>query len=678
MKGFIDEPVRWCTLSKAEFDKCETLASELKYYVTSLADTHKSLECIQRANHEECMFMLDQSKADIVSLDANELFIGGRHHSLVPIMKEVYPGNEESYYSVAVIQKGGNLSDIGSIAELRDTVACFPSVSSMAGWIIPISTLIEKNVMEIVDCNNHIKSASQFFSGGCAVNILTNKYNPLGDNDQTLCNACGSETQGIRCSTQDPYAGYVGALKCLVSKGQVAFVKHNTVTHAIEAYNEYFPYSPDDFELLCLDGRHAPLSDYMTCNWGEVPSNALSTSSAKTQDEREALQKFLKVISQYFSEKHTANSTSVTTFYLFESFPRYGQGYDLLVSDDAVRLVEVVSTQQNFQVYLPKRVLKNIETVRSCPVEKMVLCVISYPEYAKCLKMKIALEAQLLKPRMDCMMGNSQIGCMVAIQNGEADVSLFEAGDIYTAGLKYDRFTCHPSVMHGGGWVLPMAYLLNNDLIRGYGCNSIRAASEYFQKSCAPGAMSPIYRAFRCLVEGGGNVAFLKHTTVAENTNGKNRMWWARNTLTVDYQLLCRDGTRGDISSYEDCNLGMVRSNAIVTRGGYDKNFTQILAFTNLFLYAQQLFGRDVDDAWNFQLFKSNEPYSDLIFQDATQQLVPLDEEEMHYHPYLGRDFINARYRVDCTASASCPKLSVGLLLLLLVTMNYKKFLRLL
>ncbi|RXG58964.1 Melanotransferrin [Armadillidium vulgare] len=393
-QSFIDEPVRWCTLSKAEFDKCETLASELKYYETSLADTHKSLECIQVRN-------------------------------------------EESYYSVAVIQKGGNLSDIGSIAELRDTVACFPSVSSMAGWIIPISTLIEKNIMEIVDCNNHIKSASQFFSGGCAVNILTNKYNPLGDNDQTLCNACGSETQGIRCSTQDPYAGYVGALKCLVSKGQVAFVKHNTVTHAIEAYKEYFPYSPDDFELLCLDGRHAPLSDYMTCNWGEVASNAIVTSSAKTQDEREALQKFLKVITQYFSEKQATNTTSVTTFYLFESFPRYGQGYDLLVSDDAVRLVEVVSTQQNFQVYLPKRVLKNIETVRSCPVEKMVLCVISYPEYAKCLKMKIALEAQLLKPRMDCMMGNSQIGCMVAIQNGEADVSLFEAGDIYTAGLKY-------------------------------------------------------------------------------------------------------------------------------------------------------------------------------------------------------------------------------------------------
>ena len=48
--------------------------------------------------------------------------------------------------------------------------------------------------------------------------------------------------------------------------------------------------------------------------------------------------------------------------------------------------------------------------------------------------------------------------------------------------------------MHGGGWVVPMAYLLNNDLIRQYGCNSVRAASEYFQKACVPGALTSYYR----------------------------------------------------------------------------------------------------------------------------------------------------------------------------------------
>ena len=49
---------------------------------------------------------------------------------------------------------------------------------------------------------------------------------------------------------------------------------------------------------------------------------------------------------------------------------------------------------------------------------------------------------------------------------------------------------------------------------------------------------------FSTLVEGGGNVAFIKHTTVTENCDGKRKGWWARNQLTVDYELLCRDGTR--------------------------------------------------------------------------------------------------------------------------------------
>lgn len=44
------------------------------------------------------------------------------------------------------------------------------------------------------------------------------------------------------------------------------------------------------------------------------------------------------------------------------------------------------------------------------------------------------------------------------------------------------------------------------------------------------------------MVEGGGNVAFVKHTTVYENADGKRKQWWARNTLSYDFQLLCPDG----------------------------------------------------------------------------------------------------------------------------------------
>jgi hypothetical protein len=43
-----------------------------------------------------------------------------------------------------------------------------------------------------------------------------------------------------------------------------------------------------------------------------------------------------------------------------------------------------------------------IEGVRQCPVGQMTLCVTSEPEMRKCVRMRTALNAQLLSPKMSC------------------------------------------------------------------------------------------------------------------------------------------------------------------------------------------------------------------------------------------------------------------------------------
>jgi len=64
-------------------------------------------------------------------------------------------------------------------------------------------------------------------------------------------------------------------------------------------------------------------------------------------------------------------------------------------------------------------------------------------------------------------------------------------------------------------------------------------------------------------------------------------------------------------------------------------------------------------------MFTSPEPYSDLIFQDATQQLASIDSSLRHYSEWLGENFMLARRLVDCRASGT-KSLPLGVITLLL------------
>lgn len=65
----------------------------------------------------------------------------------------------------------------------------------------------------------------------------------------------------------------------------------------------------ENFELLCLDGSRKPIDEYRLCNWGEIPSRAIVTSSATKQVTRKLYQRFLEKAARRFS-KDGANSTT--------------------------------------------------------------------------------------------------------------------------------------------------------------------------------------------------------------------------------------------------------------------------------------------------------------------------------------------------------------------------------
>ena len=126
----------------------------------------------------------------------------------------------------------------------------------------------------------------------------------------------------------------------------------------------------EDFELLCLDGSRRSIGGYRDCNWGQIPSDAVATTSAKSIETRLKYQAFLGKLVEMFGSR-TANprpsdfrnatirpsgafSPNIidskplpnTPFKLFQSAPRYGMLSNLIFQDDSVSLKVIAGPQQ--------------------------------------------------------------------------------------------------------------------------------------------------------------------------------------------------------------------------------------------------------------------------------------------------------------------------------------------
>lgn len=250
-----------------------------------------------------------------------------------------------------------------------------------------------------------------------------------------LCQLCIGKVPGGWCNSQDPYIGFEGAFRCLVEAGEVAFLKHTTVQEMVDS-KLYKGKSADEFELICKNGQRMAVGEYLQCNWGMVPSNALVVSSAKPIDERKHIQRFLQSAVRHYAHKASSNSsnnfenrdrfnintnnnrfddrfnrnddrngrnpfgTSSTTanpfnntilyenFEMFES-ERYGRRLNLLFQDSTYGLKLIDERDQTFKSYLGNHE-EIIYDIRQCPIKKMTMCVTSDPEFEKCVKMKVS------------------------------------------------------------------------------------------------------------------------------------------------------------------------------------------------------------------------------------------------------------------------------------------------
>nr|6O0D_A Chain A, Saxiphilin [Aquarana catesbeiana]6O0D_B Chain B, Saxiphilin [Aquarana catesbeiana]6O0E_A Chain A, Saxiphilin [Aquarana catesbeiana]6O0E_B Chain B, Saxiphilin [Aquarana catesbeiana]6O0F_A Chain A, Saxiphilin [Aquarana catesbeiana]6O0F_B Chain B, Saxiphilin [Aquarana catesbeiana]8D6U_A Chain A, Saxiphilin [Aquarana catesbeiana]8D6U_B Chain B, Saxiphilin [Aquarana catesbeiana] len=663
------------TCERHELPKC------LKERQVALGGDEKVLgrfvpQCDEKGNYEPQQFHGSTGYSWCVNAIGEEIAGTKTPPGKIPATCQKHDLVTTCHYAVAMVKK----SSAFQFNQLKGKRSCHSGVSKTDGWKALVTVLVEKKLLSWDGpAKESIQRAmSKFFSVSCIP----------GATQTNLCKQCkGEEGKNCKNSHDEPYYGNYGAFRCLKEDmGDVAFLRSTALS---DEHSEVY-------ELLCPDNTRKPLNKYKECNLGTVPAGTVVTRkiSDKTEDINNFLMEAQKRQCKLFSSAHGKDLM----------FDDSTLQLALLSSEVDAFLYLGVKLFHAMKALTGDAHLPSKNKVRWCTINKLekmkcddwsavsggaIACTeASCPK--GCVKQILKGEADAVKLEVQYMYEALMCGLLPAVEEYH---NKDDFGPCKTPGSPYTDFgtlravalvkksnkdinwnnikgkkSCHTGVGDIAGWVIPVS------LIRRQNDNS--DIDSFFGESCAPGSdtKSNLCKlcigdpknsaantkcslsdkeayygnqgAFRCLVEK-GDVAFVPHTVVFENTDGKNPAVWAKNLKSEDFELLCLDGSRAPVSNYKSCKLSGIPPPAIVTREESISDVVRIVA------NQQSLYGRKGFEKDMFQLFSSNKG-NNLLFNDNTQCLITFDRQPKDImEDYFGKPYYTTVYGASRSAMSS-------------------------
>uniref|UniRef100_A0A8C9FEV6 Ovotransferrin n=1 Tax=Pavo cristatus TaxID=9049 RepID=A0A8C9FEV6_PAVCR len=558
-----------------------------------------------------------------------------------------------SYYAVAVVRKGSNIT----INSLKGVRSCHTGINRTAGWNVPVGYLIDSGRLPAMGCDLP-KAVSDYFSASCVPGANSANY------PTSLCQLCKGDSSGqnqCQGNSQEQYFDYSGAFRCLAEgAGEVAFVKHSTVPEntdgrTLSAWAQQL--RSKDFQLLCRNGSTADVTEWRTCHLARVPARAVVV---RPDTDGTAVFQLLNQGQQRFNGVGTQ-------FQMFDS-TAYG-AQNLMFRDSTTELVAV--TSQNYQAWLGAEYLHAMQALSCDPNSKLSFSLQNHAQ--RYWHQRSVMVMYTVIKQWECLKKTIMLFFCLFLQAEDTNNAYYAVAlvkrnpsNAFTISDLKGKKSCHTGLGRTAGWNIPIGMLIKKGFINPRDCNIPQAVSEFFSASCVPSAEQDNYPstlcqlcigdnsgnnkcsassqeryysyngAFRCLAEDAGDVAFVKHSTVFENTDGKNTESWARDLKSSDFQLLCRNGARAEVTQFAQCHLARVPAQAIMVHPD-----TNIFALYGLLDKAQDYFGNN-SNRNGFKMFDSSAfQGKDLIFKDSAVKIVPV-EERRTYAEWLGSEYVES------------------------------------
>nr|XP_012421964.1 PREDICTED: serotransferrin isoform X2 [Odobenus rosmarus divergens] len=337
--------VKWCAIGHHERAKCDEWS----------VNSEGKIECETAESTEDCIAKIAKGEADAMSLDGGFIYIAGQC-GLVPVLAENYrPRGVNTFFfgvflvgykAVAVVKASAD--ETLTWNNLQGRKSCHTAVDRTAGWNIPMGLLYSRI--------NHCEF-DKFFSEGCAPGSLRNS---------SLCALCigSANVRGKECvpNNHERYYGYTGAFRCLVEKGEVAFVKDQTVMQNTEGRNTEDwakDLKEENFRLLCPDGKRKPVREANNCFLAKAPNHAVVSRKDKASCVRETLLELQPLFGG------NGNDCS-GKFCLFQSETK-----DLLFRDDTKCLAKLPDGT-TYESYLGADYVRAVANLRQCSTSKLL------------------------------------------------------------------------------------------------------------------------------------------------------------------------------------------------------------------------------------------------------------------------------------------------------------------
>ncbi|XP_074046664.1 melanotransferrin isoform X2 [Macrotis lagotis] len=705
--------LRWCAISEPEQQKCLAMAAAFKE-----AGIRPTLGCVLGTSADDCMRLIQAQEADAITLDGGAVYEAGKLYHLKPVVGETYDQEAgTSYYAVAVVRRASSLRIDG----LRGARSCHTGLNRTAGWNVPVGYLVESGRLAVPGCGV-LRAVSGYFGGSCVPGAGETGF------ADSLCRLCRGDAAGEgRCakSPLERYYDYSGAFRCLADgAGDVAFVKHSTVLEntdgkTLSSWDK--PLLSRDFQLLCRDGSRAEVTQWRHCHLARVPAHAvvvradtdgalvfqmLNEGQARFNHEGASFQMFE---SDTFQQKDLLFKDST-----LELVPISTPTYQAWLGTEYLQAMMGLACDPNRLPRFLRWCVLSTPEIQKCgdmavafsrrQLRPEIQCV-SSASARHCMEQIKAKEADVVTLNgRDVYTAGQTYGLVPAAGESYPDdgkdtyyaVAVVRRNSSYSFTIDELRGkrSCHSSYGVPSGWDIPIGVLVQRGFIRPKGCAILQAVSEFFSASCVPVNNAQAYPpglcelcvgddhglnrchgnsqeryygdsgAFRCLAEGAGDVAFVKHSTVFDNTNGHNPEAWAVHLKSEDYELLCPNGARAEVTQFEACNLAQVPAQAVMVHPD-----TNIFAVYGLLDKAQDLFGNDSNKN-GFKMFDSADYHGrDLLFKDSTVRVVPV-REKTSYSAWLGQDYmasLEGLQSLECSGAATASPVLLLLLLQLLL-----------